>query len=91
MIKNKDTRNFTVIRDENDNKIIVINDIIFKGKNIVWSDVKEYLKRYVGRYYYISEDDEVIFIGTEFHGEYAGSIYTKSLKGANAKAKANAV
>ncbi len=91
MIKNKDTRNFTVIRDENDNKIIVINDIIFKGKNIVWSDVKEYLKRYVGRYYYISEDDEVIFIGTEFPGEYAGSIYTKSLKGANAKAKANAV
>lgn len=91
MIKNKDTRNFTVIRDENDNKIIVINDIIFKGKNIVWSDVKEYLKRYVGRYYYISEDDEVIFIGTEFPGEYAESIYTKSLKGANAKAKANAV
>lgn len=91
MIKNKDTRNFTVIRDENDNKIIVINDIIFKGKNIVWSDVKEYLKRYVGRYYYISEDDEVIFIGTEFPGEYAGSFYTKSLKGANAKAKANAV
>ena len=44
MIKNKDTRNFTVIRDENDNKIIVINDIIFKGKRMATSTTRYFLK-----------------------------------------------
>lgn len=77
--------------DTDDNKIVVIEDIIFKGKNIKWDDVEKYLKRYVGKFYRIAEDEEVIFVGTEFPGEYAGSVYTKMLKGANAKAKANAV
>lgn len=79
------------IKDVNGNKIVVINDIIFKGKQIVWNDVERYLKQYVGKFYSIAEDKETVFIGTELPSEYAGSIYTKRLKGANAKAKANAV
>lgn len=35
--------------------------------------------------------DEIVFIGTKLLGEYAGSVYTRSLRGANEKAKANAV
>ena len=84
-------RNISVIKDCDNKKIIVINDIIFKGKQINWAEVKRYLKQYVGDFYSIAEDNEIIYIGTDFPGEYAGSVYTKSLKGANAKAKANAV
>ena len=40
---------------------------------------------------YLLEDKEIVFIGTELPGEYAGSVYTKKLRGMNAKAKANAV
>lgn len=82
--------NISVIKDGDNNKIVVINDIIFKGKQIDWREVEKYLKQYVGEFYSIAEDEEVIYIGTDLPGEYAGSVYTKSLKGANAKAKANA-
>jgi hypothetical protein len=37
-----------------------------------------------------AEDNEIIFIGSELPSEYAGSVYTKKLKGTAAKAKANA-
>lgn len=84
-------RNISVIKDWDNKKIVVINDIIFKGKQINWEEVERYLKQYVGDFYSIAEDSEIIYIGTELPGEYAGSVYTKSLKGANAKAKANAV
>ena len=84
-------RNISEIKDCDNKKIIVINDIIFKGKQINWAEVKRYLKQYVGDFYSIAEDNEIIYIGTDLPGEYAGSVYTKSLKGANAKAKANAV
>jgi len=84
-------RKVTVILDADGNKIVVINDIIFKGRrSIEWNDVEKYLKRYVGEVYSIVEDDELIYIGSELPGEYAGSIYTKKLKGTEAKAKANA-
>ena len=36
-----------------------------------------------------AEDNEIIYIGSELPSEYAGSVYTKKLKGADAKAKAN--
>ena len=80
-----------VLKDEHGRNIVVIPEAIFKGKNVEWNFVEEYLKRYVGDFYRIAEDNEIVFIGTEFPGEYAGSVYTKTLKGANAKAKANAV
>ena len=84
-------RNVSVILDADGNKIVVINDIIFKGKrSISWEEVEKYLKRYVGDIYSIAEDNEIIYIGSELPSEYAGSVYTKKLKGADAKAKANA-
>lgn len=84
-------RNISVVKDADGNKIVVINDIIFKGKKISWDDVEKYLRKYVGEVYSIAEDKEIVFIGTELPGEYAGSVYTKKLRGMNAKAKANAV
>lgn len=84
-------RNVTVIQDAESNKIVVINDIIFKGRRAInWKDIEAYLKRYVGDFYSIAEDNEIIYIGSELPSEYAGSNYTKNLKGAAAKAKANA-
>ena len=80
-------RNVSVILDADGNKIVVINDIVFKGKrSISWEEVEKYLKRYVGDIYSIAEDNEIIYIGSELPSEYAGSVYTKKLKGADAKA-----
>ena len=84
-------KDILIVRDNDNNKVAVIKDIIFKGKQINWEEVKNYLKQYVGDIYRIAEEDELVYIGTDLPGEYAGSVYTKSLKGANAKAKANAV
>ncbi|MBR1700456.1 MAG: hypothetical protein IJ716_00725 [Lachnospiraceae bacterium] len=84
-------RNVQIIQDVDGNKIVVINDIIFKGRrSIDWGDVEKYLKQYVGEFFAVAEDNEIIYIGTELPGEYTGSVYTKTLKGAEAKAKANA-
>lgn len=85
------SKDILIIRDSDNNKVAVIKDIIFKGKQINWEEVENYLKQYVGELYRIAEEDAVVYIGTDFPGEYVGSVYTKSLKGANAKAKANAV
>ena len=84
-------RNIAVIQDVDGNNIVVINDIIFKGKrSITWSDVEEYLRRYVGEFYSIAETGDIVYIGTDLPDEYAGSNYTKHIKGTVAKAKANA-
>jgi len=84
-------RNVSVIQDINGHNIVVINDVIFKGKqSIQWNDVEEYLRQYVGDFYTIADTKEVIYIGTDLPDEYAHSEYTHILKGANAKAKANA-
>ena len=40
-------RNISVVKDADGNKIVVINDIIFKGKKIAWDDVEKYLRKYV--------------------------------------------
>lgn len=88
MIEN---RNVTIITDVDGNQIALINDIRFKGKrSIDWATVKEYLKGYVGDYYEISETAEKIYIGNLLPDEFTGSVDTKRLMGANAKAKANA-
>ena len=52
--------------------------------------MEQYLKDYVGDFYSIAEDGEIVFIGTNLPSEYSDSLYTKKLKGAAAKAKANA-
>ena len=88
MIEN---RNVNIITDADGKKLVLINDIRFKGKRqINWNDVKQYLEGYVGDYYEIEENAERIYIGSELPEEYTESESRKSLMGANAKAKANA-
>ena len=84
-------RDVEIVTDSKGKKLVRINDIRFKGKrNIDWDDVKNYLRDYVGKMYEISNADDMIFIGTDFPDEYAGSRYTHKLMGTIAKAKANA-
>ena len=84
-------RNVSVIQDIDGNDIVMINDIVFKGKRSVeWSDVEKYLRQYVGDFYQIAETEDIIYIGTDLPDEYSGSNYTKHIKGTIAKAKANA-
>lgn len=84
-------RNINIIKDIVGNKIVIINDIRFKGKrSINWDDVKEYLKEFVGEFYEIADTKDIVYIGNDFPDEYTGSKYTYSLKGVAAKAKANA-
>ena len=84
-------RNISVVRDANGKQIVVVNDIRFKGKrNINWNEVEQYLKQYVGELIEIAESKEIIYIGSDLPDEYSGSNYTARLKGALAKAKANA-
>lgn len=84
-------RNVSVIQDIDGNNIVVINDIVFKGKRSVnWKEVREYLKEYIGDFYTIAATGDVVYIGSDLPREYSGSKYTNSIKGANAKAKANA-
>ncbi len=88
MIEN---RNVNIITDADGKKLVLINDIRFKGKRqIDWDNVKRYLEGYVGDYYEIEENAERIYIGNELPEEYTESESRKSLMGANAKAKANA-
>ena len=87
----KNKRNVSVIQDVDGNNIVVINDIRFKGKRSVnWKEVREYLKEYVGDFYTIAATGDVIYIGSDLPKEYTGSQYTNSMRGTNAKAKANA-
>ena len=84
-------RNINIINDADENKLVLVNDIRFKGKRkIDWDNVKLYLKEYVGTYYEIAESSEIVYIGNEFPEEFTESESRKALKGANAKAKANA-
>ena len=84
-------RNVNVITDLKGNKIVLINDIIFKGKrNVNWKDVEQYLRQYVGEFYAITDTKKIVFIGSDLPDEYSNSNYTHKLKGASAKAKANA-
>ena len=81
-----------IVRDESGQKVVVIPEIIFKNKqDIDWDAVEDYLKRYVGEIIQIEETKEEIKIENRFADEYTGSKYSEHIKGARAKAKANAV
>lgn len=68
-----------------------IKNIIFTNKqNIPWNDVENYLKQYVGKCFKVKETGDIIHVGGDFPDEYTESRYTKRLRGALAKAKANA-
>ena len=84
-------RKVNIIEDLDGKKVVFIHDIRFKGKRMVdWNDVEAYLREFVGESYLISESEDLIFIGTDLPDEYCHSEYTRVLRGANAKAKANA-
>ena len=84
-------RNVSVIQDIDGNNIVMINDIVFKGKRSVeWACAEKYIRQYVGDFYQIAETEDIIYIGTDLSDEYSGSNYTKHIKGTIAKAKANA-
>lgn len=89
-IKNNKGR-VNIIKDADGKNLVIINDIRFKGRRgIDWKEVENYLKEYVGASYEIIETSEKIYIGMDFPDEFCHSKDTKVLKGANAKAKANA-
>lgn len=89
-IKN-DKGRVNIIKDADGKNLVIINDIRFKGRRgIDWKEVENYLKEYVGACYEIIETSEKIYIGKDFPDEFCHSKDTKVLKGANAKAKANA-
>ena len=51
-----------VIRDMDGNKIVVINNIKFKGRQrIEWNEVEKYLKKYIGMSYIIESTDDMIY------------------------------
>lgn len=71
-------------------KYIKIENIIFRGKrNIDWDGVENYLMKYSGKSYVVKDTDDVILINSVSADEFANSEYTKNLKGAYAKVKAN--
>ncbi len=72
-------------------KYAEIKRIIFKNKqNIPWNDVEVYLKRLIGIDVIVEQYGDTIHIPCDFPDEYTESRYTKKLRGALAKAKANA-
>lgn len=84
-------KNVEVIQDEKGTSIVQINQILFRGKqHIDWESVETYIKQFVGEFYTISETEDIVYIGKELPDEYTNSDYSKKLKGALAKAKANA-
>lgn len=88
----KKTRSIQVIKDLADKNIVIINDIIFKGKkHINWKDVEEYLKKYIGEFYEVAKTKDIVYIGKDLPREYTRSRYTKSLRRSSAKTKANII
>ena len=78
MIKN---RNVSIITDENNNQIVIINDKKFKGlSKDDWQQIEKYLKGYISDCYEITETNDVVYIGKEFPSEYAGSKSRIALK-----------
>lgn len=69
-----------------------IEQMIFNSRDtIVWDDVKLYLKQYQGSSYVVKEYGDLIHINYTTVDEYTGSKYTRRLRGAVVKAKANLV
>ena len=83
--------NITIITEPTGKRIVLINDLRFKGKTREeWQDIENYLKEYIGKYYEISETAEKIYIGKDFPDEFVHGKDKTILKGPNLKAKANA-
>lgn len=83
-------KSVNIITDLDGSQIVLINDIRFQSRRGVdWTQVEQYLKEYIGKYFEIVETSERVYIGSDFPDEFSHSKDTKGLKGANVKAKAN--
>ena len=52
-------KEINIIMDEEGRKIVVINDIRFKGKMVKeWGEIEKFLYEYVGKFYEIEETAE---------------------------------
>ena len=90
--KDKQDRNISIIQDEDGKSIVLINDIRYKSRrSIDWNEIETYLKQYIGECFEILKTSDKVYIGTDFPDEFAHSKDTKDVKGANEKAKANAI
>jgi len=91
-IENGNGRNISIVKDTDGNSIVLINDILFKSRrSIDWDEIEQILRKFIGEYYEIAETAEIVYIGSDFPDEFTHSKYTKAIKGANEKAKANAI
>lgn len=80
-----------IAKDTRGHNVVILPDTFFKNKqHIDWNAVEKYLQKYVGKIIMIAETGDIVYIGIDFPDEYKGSKYTRHLKGASAKAKANA-
>lgn len=87
---NDNRSNVDIIRDAEGNRIVLINDLVFKGrKNVDWNMVEKFLKKYIGENRTIIDTSDIVYIGSEFPDEFCHSKDTKTLRGANLYAKAN--
>lgn len=60
-------KNLSIIKDHEGKKLVIINDIRFKGKKREeWDEIEKYLKEYIGNCYEILETSEKIYIGSDF-------------------------
>ena len=85
-------RNIFMVQDADGNNIVLINDILFKSRrSIDWDEIEQILREFIGEYYEIAETAEKVYIGSDFPDEFTHSKYTKGIKGANEKAKANVI
>lgn len=82
----------SIIYDCDGNRIVLINDLRFKGrKNVDWRMVEACLKEYIGQCEEIVETLDLVYVSTDFPDEFCHSKDTKTLKGANLYAKANTI
>jgi hypothetical protein len=89
--KMNNERKVEIVTTTEGKPIVVIWDIVFKNRQCIdWDEVEAYLYRFAEEQCIIDQYSEKVYIGSEFPKEYAGSEYTRHLKGTLAKAKANA-
>ena len=79
------------MKHTNKKEIPRITTSFFKGKQTIqWNDVESYLKKYIGKSFTVEAYNDHIMFNSSSADEYCESRYTKQLRGALAKAKANA-
>jgi len=70
-------RKVDIVTDPLGNKIVLIQDVIFKGKrSLEWADVEAYLKQFVGEVYTVEKTADLVYIGKDLPDEYTHSNYT---------------